>query len=158
MSKAPIAILALLVGSVAHAQRQPPSDIDLKSTYCIAVLNGRISSEEVVASLPGSDWITEGARAAQQRYRSEVQRLRAYVLPKTQYLDADALIVAAERGRADWLAYMRTESACLTRCEMKPPVTKDSIEKLGSCLSACRAEEPAFARAASCSPVNWLPF
>ena len=138
--------------------RQSPSSIELQSAYCISVLNGRAKDAQKLASLPGPRSQQEGFREAQAGYEEDVRKLRSYLVPRMKYVDAEALLVAADRGQADVSSFLRTQLACKARCDAKPTTGADAIAEITACISACTAEDPAADRVKACSPVNWFRF
>lgn len=156
MPRALFALVLLLLACSAQAQREPPSGIEIRSAYCISVLNGRARDAQMHASLPAPRSLQESFREVQAGYEQDVRRLRSYLVPRMQHLDGEALLAAADRGQSDVNSFLRTQLACNTRCDAKPAPVPDASAKNNACLSACSAEDPAADRVKACSPVNWL--
>lgn len=85
------------------ADRGVPSDVDLKASYCMGVLN---ALPRAVTGEPNQPFI-EGARAIDRPAEIARERLRAYMVPKLPYLDQEALVIAGEQGRR---AYVRGDA------------------------------------------------
>jgi len=156
MFRALLALFLLLLACGAQAQRQPPSGIEIRSAYCISVLTGRGKDAQMLASLTAPRSQQDSFREAQAGYEQDVRRLRSYLMPRMKYLNGEALLAAADRGQSDVNSFLRTQLACKTRCDTKPPSGPDATAKNAACLSACSAEDPAVDRVKACSPVNWL--
>ena len=95
-----------------------PSDSDLRSAYCVAVLKGQIPwvrDQQVVAKVDGAaaDASTPALQQANAKVRTEAHvrlerllaaqaRMAAYLSPRINTLDSAALLLAMDRGEADW--------------------------------------------------------
>jgi hypothetical protein len=113
-----VAGLALYaVTSLAAAQQATPSDNDLRSAYCVAVLKGQIPwvRDQVVAKVDSAptDASTPELQQANAKGRTEAHvrlerllaaqaRMAAYLSPRLNTLDSAALLLAMDRGEADW--------------------------------------------------------
>ncbi|MBB6561988.1 hypothetical protein HNP48_004690 [Acidovorax soli] len=149
--------LSLAVGSSVMAQSDLPTDADLKSSYCMGVLESKIAGmDEVYKTNPSlkqhEDFILQGPR-------NDLHRLRSYMAPRAKKLDIDALVAAKNRGVIDFRTARQHGQACLAQCPMEQVTNeKGSYDKWNKCFSACTALEPAYAREDSCKNINWLPF
>ena len=97
-----IAIAALLP-SVAVAGR-PPSDIELRAAYCLGRLDHPALEPQKYPQEMHKDIEASNSAAAIAR-----RRLQIYLEPKS-YLDTDALLMAAARGKE---AQAKTADACM---------------------------------------------
>jgi len=106
------------VQSLAEGEFQTkPSDNDLRSAYCVAVLKGQIPwvRDQVAAKVDGApaDASTPAPQQANAKVRTEAHarlerllaaqaRMAAYLSPRLNTLDSAALLLAMDRGEADW--------------------------------------------------------
>ena len=157
MLRALLTLIALLpIAFGAQAQREPPADIELRAAYCISALTGRSNDVQTRGALPGPRAQQEALREAGAGFERDVRRLRSYLVPRMKYLDAEALLAAADRGQADVNALLQTERACEARCGITPSATPEAAARNAACFSACTAKDAAVERVKACSPVNWL--
>lgn len=147
--------LAALSGG---AQEALPTDADLKSAYCMGVLEQRI------VKLSESDGLDPQLRAAMAVHKATAQndlhRLRSYVLPRAPRLDSVGLVTARDRGTTDFLAAQRVVQSCMKTClaEIQGRTPQERIAGLVSCSKPCEAAEPAIERTKTCDKITWLPF
>jgi len=158
---------ALLATSVTvHSQQmQAPTDSDLRTAYCIPVVQNflsiarsQIDSEDeyiiTLHSQPDSpqraaaeqaatklrDDFIQGFKAAQ----SVLHRLQAYLIPREQYLEPMGLMVASNRGKAD----IKEGDDCVHACP--------TDQRAPECVVAC--SNPTKERFMGCFKPTWLPF
>ena len=125
-----------------------PSDNDLRSAYCVAVLKGQIPwvRDQVVAKVDGAptDASTPELQQANAKVRTEAHvrlerllaaqaRMAAYLRPRLNTLDSAALLLAMDRGEADWREFQTH------------PKGAHPDAGLGNRIKAC-------------ANPNWLPF
>lgn len=141
-----LTILATLAVAASSAIAQPyvPSDLDLRATYCVPVVEARIRLAVEIGT---------PAQAARATASIDLDRLRAYVRPKV-VLSMDgptgslaALATATERGRADAASMGATVARCIAQCS-----------EAHTCVSQCVEADPAAKRMQSCRSLDWLPF
>jgi hypothetical protein len=156
----------LFSGSVAMAGGLP-SDADLKSAYCIKVLQLEIAVFNEV--LQGADEFVNEYRNSpnshhkalvasiakvQQDRRNDISalnRLQLYLVPRMGHLDADGLLIASRRGEVDFELRTGANRQCGTKClDMTNPE---------ACLSSCLDQHTELIkRVVSCRTPTWLPF
>jgi hypothetical protein len=147
-------LLALgLTALHASAQREAPSPVEAKSAYCISALGDLGREAQILAALPAPKARQEAHREAAAAYEQDAKRLRGFLLPRLKFLDSEAVLKAADRGKADVQVYLQAQQACKARCE-----TPSSAAGAGSgaCESTCLGTEPAAGRVFACRPLNWL--
>ena len=135
-------IFILYTGS-SYAQRAP-TDIELKSEYCIAVLQESLKGQkELSGKIPESNY----SKQLLQKTEQNLNRLRSYLLPRVEEIKLEGLILASERARRDRENY----SSCSPQCK--------DLDTMGKCLEACskRIGDP-LTRLRSCHDINFLPF
>ena len=81
-------------------------------------------------------------RRANERLQTAKDRLRAYLEPRTTYLDADGILAAVQQGEAA----KRESDSAIARCTADP----SNIDK--ACIDAARG------RTADCYEPNFLPY
>jgi hypothetical protein len=142
------AMLLTLMATAASAQQAIPTDNDLRSAYCLAVLKGQIPwvREQVGArvdaapnrSTPSSSELQQAnakVRAAAEAWVAKLQtaqnRIGAYLLPRLTTLDSAAMLRAMNRGETDWREFL---------------------------AKGVKTDEGTGARIRACADPNWLPF
>ena len=104
--------LTLLVSMLAScqvlAQRYAPNHIDLRASYCVAFHKNTISVYSYVIAdemnsvrLYGAEFV-EQIRASIASSENNLSRLSSYMLPRIKFLDAEALILAANQFTKDF--------------------------------------------------------
>ena len=86
-----LAIIAVLFWAAAAAE-QMPTDLDLKTAYCLKVKQRQvafINSFTEPTTSAGRDYKQKMLR----EHGNELNRLQSYLLPKLKYLDLNALQV-----------------------------------------------------------------
>jgi hypothetical protein len=141
------AILTLLAPT-AFGQQTAPSDNDLRSAYCMAVLKGQIPwvRDQVVAKVDGAPPAASSPELQQanakartdahvrlERLLAAQARMAAYLSPRLNTLDSAALLLAMDRGEADWREFQAH-------------------------AKGARIDEGLRKRIKACADHNWLPF
>ena len=136
--KATLLALVCVVSTSLNAQPKPmPTDLELRAAYCLPLVESSIPYLQSLVTEYGSnrpDLLPQMAQAVSDR-QADLQRLRAYLLPKIQSRTVDddsglmAFAFARKRGQAD--------SEAIWRPNASPALT---------------------ARISVCFPVTWLPF
>jgi hypothetical protein len=142
-------ICAVLIAfSALSYAGQLPTDVDLKASYCLGVING---FNESWRTLDSTKLSPELAQQFQQLSAEIVrdtaavsQKLRNYLLPRVPYLEPMALMAATNQGLIDFRrnkpifqncsANCQETVNCLTACQHEP-----LAEKVTPCL-----QEPTF--------------
>jgi len=127
----------------SFAQRSP-TDIELKSQYCIEVLQDSLKSQKELTEKTGESIFQ---KQFQQKTEQNLSRLREYLIPRVDGIKIEALILAANRAKKDKENYL----SCSPQCK--------DINTMGNCLATCseRIGNP-LARLHSCNEINFLPF
>lgn len=153
---------------IAIAQDQVPSDAELRSAYCIPVLQQQLTLAKQIDAMDTkseNDPTTPAdvraqslaTREARQReiadLDSALKRLQAYLLPRFFQRDPVAMVAAQKRGETDWQQLADgMQSQCATRCAA---ITM-SAEAV-ACINSCVNPE-LVARLKACKNPTWLPF
>lgn len=158
---------AVTVATTGTADDTLPTDADLRSAYCIPVLqhgidvlNQAAAAHEAQAK---SAQTPEQRRAGQElrdivlnrvsETQSTLHRLTSYLLPRMQYRDQLALTAAGERGEADVKVLQAKAVRCPTRC--------GGFDVSDAAWYACAArcvDKELIARVRACAAPTWLPF
>lgn len=155
-----------LVG-VAGAQETEPTDVELRSAYCIAVLNADINltdklianSDASVKSAPTPELrqldlkMNSDLRDGLAKFESALNRLKLYLLPRMVSRDPIAITAAMNRGQADIHEVMAMADRCGAKCA-RPGQTPDQI---AACDTSC-FDKDLMARVEACVSPIWLPF
>jgi hypothetical protein len=152
-----IACVFLLAAPLANSQPTTlPTDLDLKTAYCITVAKKSIeglSREQTVQGTPGHDYMQGMIRDRS----NDLHRLQSYLLPKLPSLEASGLIAAAKRAETDFVASGDAAGQCSVRCNST--LENGSMgNKWLACMNACTGESAVYERVNSCRNINWLPF
>jgi hypothetical protein len=133
---------------LAQAGSVPPTDIELKAAYCAVVARAQLASVNSIGKT--GDANMDAALSKMQREGQEnLDRLRAYILPRMTYLDPVGLLAATRRGQVDAAEAERIARAVGGggRCET---LTRECMAELGN--------EPVAQRMRQCASLDWLPF
>jgi hypothetical protein len=145
--------MLLMLASVASAQEMTqPSDTELRSAYCITVLQWQVNntSQFIAASessTPPQDVAAQ--RSALEKLGSALDRLRSYLVPRIGHRDPAGLRLAYKRGQDD-IQQLDKSAQCELECKAK---SKDSA----ACAESC-TDKALVARMRACSEPSWLPF
>lgn len=145
--------LATLAGDVAA--QQPPTDVELRASFCIGVMQGTAAmARGILSGLKPGDPPNDSATAMLATSEDNLRRLQSYVVPKMTYLDPAALLLAHKRGQTDVASVETATTTCVNRCTPLLP----NHARVDACIAKCRAETPLFSRLDGCRDLNWLPF
>lgn len=89
-------LIGLMLQSAPYATTLP-TDVDLKATYCIAVLQ---IERRKFDSTDGDPMRRSIYAAAQASIDKSLQRLKVYMLPKMEYLEPMPLSAAYSQGQS----------------------------------------------------------
>lgn len=151
--------LLFVLPTFALAQSLMPSDVDLKTAYCIAPIKSNIKLGEGALPMypPGSEPHQKAAKFAQQK-KDDLIRASAYLVAKTPYLDVTGLMIAQKRGENDVESVSSDISQCVNACGSLDKVKSESeLERWKSCFSQCDGG-PAGKRVRACNTLDWLPY
>jgi hypothetical protein len=164
-------LFLLCFAQVAVAQDSIPTDAELRSAYCVPVLQwfirenrselANFMEEQKNAVTPEYRQIlTKKIDELQQDvavYESALNRLQSYLLPRIQHLDPTALMLASNRGNADRQQLSSMIDRCYERCGISLGVPLDDKKK--ECIVACQDTlKDVAARLQPCRNPSWLPF
>lgn len=146
MQKASMAVLMALNCIAGHTQ-QLPDAVDLKSAYCLAVVQNQVLGLE--ASINTNPALPERQQAlivaSQNDAKARLDRIRRYLFPRIPYLDPTGLAVARQQGIDDQARSVKLLSDCINTCQTR------------ECLEACEPPDLA-AKVRACAKTDWLPF
>jgi hypothetical protein len=132
-------------GPCVLAQRQPPSDIELKAAFCI----GYFQADETMVEETRKQFDSQMAgksREAKQKFRNDLDshdretneslvRLQGYLRPKTG-LDEDAVLGAVKRGHLGFYSIDEERNNCHSRCS-KAGTSTDPAKAGKVCHAKC---------------------
>lgn len=155
-----VSLLAAVISvGVAHSQEQmqPPSETDLKASYCMGVVQGQLNivqSAFPALSNGGGD-VPQGVQSAWREGNDRLTHLRSYLIPRLSYLDPTGLLVARNRAQQDMRQLQTPEAlTCSQKCASAS--LSDVIEEAKRCLLTCNPER--LPRIWACNDLSWLPF
>lgn len=145
----------LLIVNAANAQTiSLPTDIDLKTAYCLKLKQWQVPKIKAFRDSKQSGSLSYMSFDKMLRDTlTDVRRLESYLFPRLQYLEKSAVLAAATRGEADTRELEVMSQRCADVCtDQNTPSSKRS------CMEKCTAIFPAQSRALACAEVTWLPF
>ena len=143
-----------------------PSDNELRTAYCVPVINATIDMDnQVIAALEANSSSTpEGqqrthnaldlARESLAKTQQIRSRLQLYLAPKVETLDPAALHAAMSRGEADMAQLKASSERCAAKCST---VTAPSADQMSACTASC-TDPDLVARVRACRNPTWLPY
>lgn len=151
----PIFIVLFFGYARAYAGGYPPSDIELKAAYCVDTVTEAAKAWDIPISQSDPRLTSESLnflRTERDKALANLNRLRSYLLPKSKYLDTDALLFAINRSKVD--------RASLDQCiEKKSCKGGFANEKTLKCYDDCNKETGGtIDRLRMCHNIDWLPF
>jgi hypothetical protein len=159
---------APIAGAQFHFQT--PSDNELHSSYCQAVLKWQIADlqaglnkaeagENAPPMSPELQQYVAKQRAEGHEMLAKLQtawnRIDAYLTPKFTLLEPLAMLTALQRGEADWRDFMAMADRCTKKCYYTTPMLPK--DEAGACFNSCK-DDALIARINACADPTWLPF
>jgi len=163
----------LFFALIAAAQDSIPTDSELRSAYCVPVLQWQIresrsrlaesiEAEKKAVTPAFRQFLVSTIKDFQQdiaENESALKRLQSYLLPRLQHLDPTALMLASNRGDADRQQLQATITRCLDQCgiSLTQPTPMDDEQK--ECNKSClNSDTELVTRLRACRNPSWLPF
>lgn len=147
--------LFLSIGNASAQQLPLPSEADLKSAYCIPIVQNELKLMNGDGSFaPGVGPQFDAVRKIIRERNDDLTRLQSYFLPRLLHLQPMGLLAAQNRATADLREVEANMAHCSERCDGKGY----SNESVLACYKDCGAELAAVKRMAGCRDLNWLPF
>jgi hypothetical protein len=168
-----IALLAMAIALPTAAQDAVPSDVELRTAYCIPIVKSMAKvAHDTRAAI--NDWWQQNPPTPefQQRYAesderlrkneadldSTLNRLQSYLFPRMEHRDSIALMLAFRRGEADVREAQESGERCAKKCGITA-YTPWADEKTRACSDECTATNKELtARTKPCLAPTWLPF
>jgi hypothetical protein len=154
--------LAAISALSASAQDVMPSDLDLRSAYCLPIVKNAATKAQGLARLTTTTDAESRLLVALKQHAEEksdeLRRLQAYLLPRLTVLDPTALTLAMNRGETDVGRADEINHTCGTQCGGSEATDPAVVDRHMACRTACMNANPVVKRVKSCFPVNWLPF
>jgi hypothetical protein len=149
-------ILFLLGYARAYAGGYPPSDIELKAAYCVDPVTEAAKAWDIPISDSDPRFTSENLnflRTERDKALSNLNRVRSYLMPKSKYLDTDALLLAINRSKADRASFEQ----CIEKKNCKGDFVAN--EKILKCYEDCNKDTGGTRdRLRMCHNIDWLPF
>ncbi len=146
-----VGIVVLLAATAASAQEAQPTDNELRTAYCIPIVNQTITVlQQALAKANASEM--QIVREGLEQQQANLDRMQLYLLPKMAKLDPLPLAGAASRAQADMLAMQAVVHQCTGKCTSVP------AKEAESCTQACTDNPALLARVRQCNDPSWLPF
>ena len=150
------ALAAAASNAVAEQTLRPPTDNELRASYCVGYLEQSTQGLDTTIASFGEKTApdTRAHFVAAKKLQSEnLIRLRAYVVPRLQYIELNAMRFALESGKSALDKRVEEYSACIAPCPA--PRTLSDLET--ACWKNCDSSELAD-RMQQCLNLSWLPF
>lgn len=147
-SNATAAAFALIAACTTAQAQQLPSSIELRATYCVAVLQYRLA---LFNSMPPDTpaEIQSGILEEKERTSSNLRRLQSFLGPRVQYLEPASLALALDAGDQDAERATQEAARCVDRCADEGDA--------GACLHECREQSAVMTRVQMCDDTSWYP-
>lgn len=147
-SSAAAAALALLATCGPALAQQAPSAIELRATYCVAVLQYQLA---LFNSMPPDTpaEIQSGILDEKERVSSNLHRLQRFLMPRVQHLEPAGLALALDTGNQDAERAVQEGARCVDRCADEGDA--------GTCLHQCRERSEVMTRVRTCDDTSWYP-
>jgi hypothetical protein len=136
-------VVALGAGAQPSApvvQPLPPTDVDLKASYCTAVVQKWLKNTPAGTGVGDIDKLHDSRQ-------QDLDRLRAYLVPRMAALDALGLLTAFRQGERDYENGLKEISQCIEGCGARDG---------GKCMLGC--ESKTYERTSQCQGLAFLPF
>ncbi len=145
----------LLTSSLCYA-KDYPTDIDLKTAYCIRIQKNLIALVE-----PLENYNDESIGMYQEEIE-KLKRMQAYLIPKIPYLKIEPLMIATQSAEKDLAASSKSRKFCSKK---HPKEATETIERrflFNYCLEEQDkldfGREARTARMQGCHEPTWLPY
>jgi hypothetical protein len=140
-----LASVGLGVSPTVWAQDTPPTQVDLKAAYCLSVVKAMVAEEQAMATADQSNPAAlQALQPAIKDWSSRLDRLQAYVQPRTLVVEPTGMLLAMKRGQVDIDTAFKDSDACAAHT--------------GAAAEACVAKSEAIARTRTCANLDFLPF
>ena len=132
----------------AARQARPATDNELRSAYCLVMLQGRLEAIEQLSQIftdvpAAAESLAGDARSTQH----DIARLRAYLLPRVADIDALSLLGAARVAEAERAQNARDAQAL-----------SQNVQTLDDLNAALEAAPGPSRQTQQCQSLDWLPF
>jgi len=147
-SRATAAALALLAACSGAEAQQLPSAIELRATYCVAVLQYQLA---LFNSMPPDTpaEIQSGILEEKEHVSFNLHRLQRFLAPRVPHLEPASLALALDAGDQDAEHATQEAARCVDRCEDESDA--------GACLDQCRDQSEVVTRVRLCDDTSWYP-
>jgi hypothetical protein len=165
-----IATALICLPPVAVGQVSAPADAELRTAYCIPVMQWTVRALGDAVAASDSYWQQNPPtpdlqeRVAKSRAdlhqslaaaASTLSRLQSYLSPRIGRLEPAALEAAERRGEADLRDLRALSDRCVKECGRDAP-TAVNDPTATACFEGCNDKELA-TRIAACNAPTWLP-
>ena len=157
-----LSVLATVIVTPTLAQESLPTDAELRSAYCIPVLQWQItwhqemvsSANKAPAELPEqASQLDPHARENIEQLQAALNRLQSYLLPRIGHRDSSSMLLATSRGQSD----LKALSAMTERCSAKCVIAGTPDDAKRACFDSC-TDKDLVSRIRACANPTWLPF
>lgn len=136
--------------------RDYPSDIDLKTAYCIGFKKDALEDLKLLANS------YDELKGPYQEEIEKLTRMRAYLVPKIQYLKTQPLNVAMQMAKKDLAANGKSTRFCSKKYPNPATPTEEHSILFFNCVKEQDkldfGYEARAARIQSCDELTWLPY
>lgn len=140
-----IAACAMVAAPALWAQDTPPTDVDLHAAYCLSVAKRMVAEEQsMIAANQNNPAAMQMLQPALKGWSSRLDRLQAYVQPRTLVVEPTGMLLAMKRGQVDIDAAFKAADECAAQN--------------GTTSQACIAHNDVIARTRACGNLDFLPF
>lgn len=148
MKKILFFFIAYIFSVSSQAQNYPPSAIDLKAAYCVALLKNTVRVfTDIRFDRNLSPNLKLDTEEGLSRAENNLNRLRSYLIPRADFLKIEGLLSAISQFDAD----SKQISTCMNKCS-------GAVEEITICHAACAEKLGSTVRYKTCDDLSWLPY
>ena len=150
-------LICVLVYTSSTCAAQLPSEVDVRSAYCEAVLKDMLRKHEAVLGTLTEPQFRKALQKEIVAIEANLRLLQRYLLPRLRDLDPSGLTAAMQSGQEDAAQCHEHERRCAGTC-LLALVGSIDLTKYVACLGSCYQKNPAWNRTRVCESLHWLPF
>ena len=133
-----------------------PSDTDLKTAYCIRVMQHGVDFfSSKLSNVPEM-------KPYQQKMENTLNRMKVYLLPKVPYLEVEPLMIATKNAERDLADANKSIEYCSKKYPNPATLSKEHGILYFDCITQQNKSDVEFesrsARLQSCQNPTWLPY
>src|SRR5438105_14108121 len=137
-----LSVLATVIVTTTLAQELLPTDAELRSAYCIPVLQWQITWHQEMVSRADkapaelreqASQLDPNGRETIEQLQSALNRLQSYLVPRIGHRDSSSMLLATSRGKSD----LKALCAMMERCSAKCAIADAPDDAKRACFDSC---------------------